>query len=53
MKKSKVAPIGWSYPKGYDCNGTQWRNYLRPAAKCMLAVLLCWLVSGLFLLFVV
>lgn len=53
MKQSKVAPIGWSYPRCHDCIGSQWRKYLRPAAKCVLAVLLCWLVSGLFLLFVV
>ena len=53
MTVDKVAKVGWSYPCCHECTGSQWRRYLRPAAKCVLAVLFCWLVGSLFLLFVV
>lgn len=50
---NRVARVGWSYPRCYGCNGSQWRKYLRPAAKCLLAVLFCWLLGCLFLFLVV
>jgi hypothetical protein len=42
---NRVARVGWSYPRCYDCAETHWHRNLRHLAKWMLVVTMALMFS--------